>query len=433
MFGASAAIVAIAVLAVHAALNARGPFSGQSPAATAVALQNFLIIRAAPLYLVAILIGQRNEVEQSLRESEGRFRNVANSAPVVIWMTGPDTLCTFVNQTYLNFTGRTVERELGNGWTECIHSDDLKHCLDVYRSAFDLHNEFEMEYRVRRNDGEYRWLFAKGVPRRALNGDFLGYIGTAIDITDRKRVEEANRHLAHAQRLTILGEFTAMIAHEVNQPLAAIMSNTETIMNLLDFEQPPMKEIREILSDIRQDDLRANETIRRVRSLLQKREMHMEPFDLNQITSDVLRIITADATRRHVQIRRDFEQGLPLAFGDPAYLQQVLLNLISNGIDAMKDTSESIRQLTVQTKHDHNNTIEVSVTDCGCGIPSEKLPQIFDSFFTTKEEGMGLGLSIARSIIEAHHGRIWAENNSNGGATFHFAVRMLDDSKNLKH
>ena len=290
-----------------------------------------------------------------------------------------------------------------------------------------------MEYRVRRNDGEYRWLFAKGVPRHAVNGDFLGYIGTAIDITDRKRVEEANRHLAHAQRLTILGEFTAMIAHEVNQPLAAIMSNTETIMNLLEFEQPPMKEIREILSDIRQDDLRANETIRRVRSLLQKREMHMEPFDLNQITSDVLRIITADATRRHVQIRRDFEQGLPLAFGDPAYLQQVLLNLISNGIDAMKDTSESIRQLTVQTKHDHNNTIEVSVTDCGCGIPSEKLPQIFDSFFTTKEEGMGLGLSIARSIIEAHHGRIWAENNSNGGATFHFAVRMLDDSKNLKH
>jgi PAS domain S-box-containing protein len=425
MAGASGAIVIIAIIAVQAALDARGPFAGLSPADTAFALQNFLLLRAAPLYLVAILVDQKGSIQRSLRESEERFRNMANAAPVLIWMTDQNKADTFFNQVWLDFTGRTMQQELNNGWKESVHQDDLQHYLEVFYASFDLRLQFEVEYRMRRNDGEYRWLLDKGVPRYAPNGDFVGYIGTSVDITDRKRVEEANRNLAHSQRLTILGEFTAMIAHEINQPLTAIMSNTETVMQLLENKNSSMKEIREILDDIRNDDLRATETISGIRSLLRKREMQMGPVDVNQITSDVLRLVTADAIRRRVQIRRDFEQNLPLAIGDSAYLQHVLLNLISNGIEAMKDNSESGRQLTVETKHDRNNGIEVCVRDCGCGIAPDKLPQIFNSFFTTKDGGMGLGLSISRSIIEAHKGHIWVENNATGGAAFHFTVKAF--------
>ncbi len=429
MFGASGAITVIAFLSVQAALDGRGPFAGQSPSATAFALQNFLLLRAAPLYLVAILVEQKNDAERSLRESEERFRHMANAAPVLIWMSGPDKLCTFFNQVWLDFTGRTLEHELGNGWIDNVHPDDVQHCLRMYHSAFDSRTQFEVEYRMRRKDGEYRWLMDTGLPRYSLSSEFIGYIGSAVDITERKRVEEANRNLEHAQRLTILGEFSAMIAHEVTQPLTAIMNNTEAAMRILNSENPSMDVIREILEDIRSDDSRAHETIREIRSLLRKRDIHLEPLDLNQMASDVLRLVNADALRRHVQIRKQFTQDLPLAFGDAAHLQHVLLNLISNGLDAMQESPESARQLTIQTKQDQNNNIEVCVADCGCGIAPNKLPLVFDSFFSTKDQGMGLGLSIARSIVEAHHGRIWAENNSTGGTTFHFTVKAFNHPK----
>jgi PAS domain S-box-containing protein len=429
MLGASGAILIMAIIAVQAVLNAQGPFARESIHGTALALQNFLIIRAAPLYVVASLIEQRKSTENSLRESEQRFRNVANIAPVLIWMTDPHRFFNFFNQVWLDFTGRTLEKEIGNRWIENIHQEDLQHWSEVFLSSFDKRIPFELEYRLRSHDGEYRWILDKGVPRYDPNGQFLGFIGSAVDITERKRIDEMNRTLFHAQRLTILGEFTAMIAHEVNQPLSAIMNNTEAVLNLLKRPNPPMDHIKEIMDDIRKDDVRASETIRRIRTLLKKREMHMEALDLNQITSEVLGIVDADALRRHVQIRKDFKQDLPLAFGDPAYLQHVLLNLISNGIDAMRDKSDGRRILMVQTKQDRNDAIEVCVTDSGCGIPSDKLPQIFNSFFTTKDDGMGLGLAIASSIIEAHRGRIWVENNVNGGTTFHFTVRPFTGEK----
>lgn len=429
MFGASGAITIIAILSVQAALNGRGPFAGQSPSATAFALQNFLLLRAAPLYLVAILVEQKNNAERSLRESEERFRDMANAAPVLMWMSGQDKLCTFFNQVWLNFTGRRMDQELGNGWTDNVHPDDLQHCLQSYHSSFEKRAQFEMEFRMRRNDGEYRWLMDIGLPRYDQRGNFIGYIGSAVDITERKRVEEASRNLEHAQRLTILGEFSAMIAHEVTQPLTAIMNNTEAALRMLNSANPKLDVIREILEDIRSDDRRAHETIREIRALLRKRDIHLEPLDLNQMASDVLRLVNADALRRHVEIRQQFSQDLPLAFGDSAYLQHVLLNLISNGLDAMLESPESKRQLTVQTKQVENNNIEVCVTDCGCGIAPNKLPQVFESFFTTKDQGMGLGLSIARSIVEAHHGRIWAENNSTGGTTFHFTVKAFNHPK----
>jgi len=228
--------------------------------------------------------------------------------------------------------------------------------------------------------------------------------------------------LAHASRLTMVGELTASIAHEISQPLGAILSNAETAEILLESKQPHLEDVRQILADIRKDDLRANEVIRRMRELLRKRELELKRIDLNAVTSDVLLLVDGETHRRGVEIEKQLADTLPVVRGDVIHLQQVLLNLILNGMEAMSESSESNRRLTMRTAYDGKSNVEVAVADSGPGIPSERLPLLFDSFFTTKPHGMGLGLAIVRSIVEAHGGRIWAENNSSGGACFRFTL-----------
>jgi C4-dicarboxylate-specific signal transduction histidine kinase len=228
--------------------------------------------------------------------------------------------------------------------------------------------------------------------------------------------------LAHASRLTLMGELTASITHEINQPLGAILSNAETASILLESRQPHLEEVQQILADIRKDGLRASEIIRRMRELLRKRDLELKLIDLNAVTSDVLRLVDGETRRRSVQIEKRFANTLPAVRGDVIHLQQVLLNLILNGMEAMSESAESNRRLTMHTAYDGKDNVEVAVEDAGPGIPSERLPRLFDSFFTTKPNGMGLGLSIVRSIVETHGGRIWAENNATGGACFRFTL-----------
>jgi signal transduction histidine kinase len=283
-----------------------------------------------------------------------------------------------------------------------------------------------MEYRLRRHDGEYRWVLDRGIPRYAAGGEFVGYVGTAIDLTDRRLAEEARQDLVHASRLAVLGEFTAMIAHELNQPLYAILVNADAMNALLELGNAPMEELRLIVEDIRRDDRRATEAIRRIRALVSKRGMEMHPLDMNETVSEVVRMATGDASRRRVQIDEEYCEQLPIVQGDIIHLQQVMLNLILNGMDAMKDSPIFERRLLVTTHCNGNGTVEVSVRDSGHGIPPENLPRVFDSFFTTKPNGIGIGLSMARSIIQLHAGRLWAENNKEGkGTTFRFTLPTI--------
>ncbi|HWN47975.1 MAG TPA: ATP-binding protein, partial [Steroidobacteraceae bacterium] len=243
------------------------------------------------------------------------------------------------------------------------------------------------------------------------------------DITDRKRAEHAHRQLAHTARLAAVGELTAMVAHEVNQPLCAILSNAEAAETLLSRENPPLDQIREIIVDIRNDDLRADEVIRGIRSLVGRRDIKILPADLNKTIAHVLRLVSGDAMYRRVRIMRSLDESLPLVAVDQAQIEHVLLNLIVNGMDAMHETPEVERELTVQTRMSGVDMVEVAVIDRGCGIPPERLSELFDSFFTTKADGMGVGLSIARWIVLAHGGRIWAANGAAGGAEFRFNLR----------
>jgi PAS domain S-box-containing protein len=421
MGGASAAVPVITFFAVRAALERRGMFVNDTPAQTAVALQDFLILRAVPVYLVAALVEQWEAVRRSLSESEARFRTVANATPMLLWTADLDGRTEFVNDGWRRFTGRSPEEEVGEGWKESLHPDDVDRCNSVFATAIVAQTPFECEYRLKRHDGVYRWMLDVGVPRHDPDGAFAGFVGSALDITDRKQTEEVSRSLAHIHRLALLGELTAAIAHEVRQPLSAIMMNASAAGRLLARTDPPIDELRTIMSEIAKDDRRANEVLVRIREFLQKREPPRNKLDVNNIVREVFRFVHGDAVRRRVDIAMQLAHDLPLVHGDSTQLQQVLLNLIINGMDAMDTLPPSERRLMLRTERD-NGDVKISVVDRGSGIDSDGLPRLFDAFFTTKGHGMGLGLSIAESIVRAHNGRIWAENNPERGATFHFSV-----------
>ena len=302
-----------------------------------------------------------------------------------------------------------------------MHPQDYKFSLERYCTAFEAREPFEIEYRLRRHDGEYCWVLDKGVPRYDADGEFAGYIGTAIDITAIKRAEETNRALARTHRLAVMGELTAVIAHEIRQPLSAISLDAQTAEMLANSEDPPLTELRDIVSDIRQNVVRADSVISGIRVFLGKSTAQADKVDLNAVASEVLWLLSGDAVRRGVRIRSDLGEDLPPVLGDHTQLQQVLLNLVLNGMEAMESVPEPERLLTLQTRR-NGDDVEVSVTDRGPGVSSDDVPKIFETFFTSKNGGMGMGLSIARSIVAAHKGRIWVEDNPRGGARFYFAM-----------
>jgi two-component system sensor kinase FixL len=515
-----------------------------------------------PAFGIAILedITESKLAEQSLRESEARFRLLADSAPVLIWMSGTDRRCTYFNLPWLQFTGRTLDQELGDGWAEGVHPEDLQRCLDIYVRAFDAREPFAMEYRLRRHDGEYRWIQDNGAPLFGADQNFIGYIGSCIDITERKQRNEllkreqaflrqvidiapnlifakdrqgrftlvnqavadiygttvdaligktdadfnrnpeevelfrrmdlevmetlqerfiaeehitdaagkghwmqtvkrpildkdgtanqvlgsatditARKHaelelaqqrneLAHLARVAVMGELTASLAHELNQPLTAILSNIQTALRLLSDPAPDMTEIREILGDVVSDDQRAGEIIRRLRSLLKKSELKFEALDLNSVILEVIGLIRSDALIKHVSVELRLTPDTPLVRGDRIQLQQLLLNLAINALDAMRDVTVSERRLGIVTTQNDGRSVQVAVQDSGKGIPADQLEKVFEPFFTDKPHGMGMGLAICRSIADVHGARIWATNNAGRGATFRVVLPINEDS-----
>jgi PAS domain S-box-containing protein len=355
-----------------------------------------------------------------------RFREVMDAAPVMIWASGQDKLCNWFNQPWLSFTGRTQTQELGNGWTEGVHRDDFDRCLKIYTSHFEDRKQFRMQYRLRRYDGAYRWIDDTGNPRYASDGTFVGYIGSCSDIHDYREAQaELNRHLlavAHLNRSADAAVLAASISHELNQPLAAILANTEAAELFLMANPPDLDQLKAILADIRRDDQRAADVISHMLGLMRKKEVRFQEIDLNDAVRIVREILTPHTVDMGILLSASQEgRALPVR-ADPIQLQQVVLSLALNGVDAMRSDVRRERRLLLQTALADASTVEVSVLDSGTGIPADKLENIFEPFFTTKQEGTGLGLPIARAIIESHGGRIWAENRHGGGAVFRFTL-----------
>jgi two-component system sensor kinase FixL len=284
-----------------------------------------------------------------------------------------------------------------------------------------------MEYRLRRWDGEYRSVLDRGVPRFAPDGAFLGYIGTATDITEVKRAESElqlqRREIAHVTRISTMGELAASLAHELNQPLTAILSNAQAAQRFLAAKPVDLQEVHEILKDIVQDNNRAGEVIRRMRTLAKKEELEFVSLEVTTVIRDVVALIHSDAILHNIGVFLDLNPALPFVRGNKVQLQQVLLNLLLNAFDAMKDCPAQDREIKVLAQVENRRMVRIAVCDHGTGLSAGKMDEIFQPFYTTKRDGLGMGLSISRSIIEAHGGHLWAENNADHpGATFSFTV-----------
>ena len=622
----------------------------------------------------ATLTRQLQASEAGLRESEERFRVVADSSPVLIWMSGLDKLCTFFNKVWLEFTGRTVEQEMGNGWAEGVHPDDFQSCLKTYVEAFDAREPFVMQYRLRRHDGEYRWISDTGVPRYDAQRNFAGYIGSCVDvteliskeealrdseermslaadaaglivwtwdvrrdevwlsdkdraffgfsqreklnadrvrsivhsedrqfvrqlvenslrtreeieaeyrvvlpdgkvrwvtrrgrvefdgngeptcergvlldITERKQAEEkfrlateaspsgivlvndrgrivlvnthveklfgyereelvgklvdvlvperfAGQHPAHREqflaaptaramgagrelfgrrkdgsefpveiglnpiqtpegtlvlaavvdisarklaeaealqhreevghlsRVAVMGEMAASIAHELNQPLSGIISNASAGQRFIDRGDVDLRELRELLADIVADGRRAGDVIRGLQSMVKKGSPTRQRLNLNELVMNVVRMIKPNAAHHSCEVQTLLDPDLPPIEADPIQLQQVLINLVINAFDAMRNTPLSRRKVVIATERNGDGVICMSVRDYGTGISEQARERLFDHFFTTKVEGLGMGLGIVRSIVESHGGTVAGENVDGGGARFHFTL-----------
>jgi PAS domain S-box-containing protein len=551
--GTSTALSIVSFLAIWSGSQGHGPFSGGTASEDTLSIQIFLIVLSIPLLFLSAVIEERAAGQIELGESESRFRTVADSAPVLIWMSGVNKLCTFFNRPWLEFTGRSMEQELGNGWAQGVHADDVQKCLEVYAEAFDARQPFVMKYRLRRNDGEYRWISDQGVARYDTQGNFAGYIGSCVDVTELINKEQALREfeervvlaaeaahlgvwemdtatneiwmsdaartlfqfdsetrldhaklqgrvhpedralrdsavkgaietrggyeieyrvllpdgtlrwmgargrcvtgergrgirligvsiditsrklaeaealrqreeLGHLSRVAAIGELTASIAHELNQPLSGIITNAAAGQRFIDRGNVDLEEIRDLLGDISADAHRAGDVIHGIRGMIKKEQTGRRRINLNDVVTNVAQMTRADALLHASELKTSLRANLPIVEADPVQIQQVLINLVVNAFDAMHETPESKRKVEITTEQSGEEAVRVSVRDYGVGISEETRSRLFEQFFTTKPDGLGMGLPIVRSIVEAHAGTMEAENAEGGGARFHFTL-----------
>lgn len=368
---------------------------------------------------------QLQELYSRLQHSEDRLRRVINTIPAYVWSTKPDGAVDFVNQRLSDSTGLTAEELSRSGWSSIVHEGELTGYVDAWHAALAAGEPTESEVRMRTAENDFRWMLVRNVPLRDASGKIVKWYGTGIDMEDRKRAEQqlrqAQADLAHVNRVATMGELTATLAHEVNQPIAAASINANVCLRLLRRDEPDIEEASKAASRMVGDVNRAAEIITRVRQFFRKGSELREPVDLNELIRGMVGILRNEVAQHSIGVRTELAAELPLVTADRVQLQQVLMNLMINGIDAMKDVNGQ-RQLTLISELSDDKLVLVSVRDTGPGLPADRADKVFTAFFTTKSHGTGMGLSISRSIIESHGGRLWAGTHPESGASFQFTL-----------
>jgi len=387
-------------------------------------------IVAAMGYELSNDMAQAARLAGRLEVSDKRLNLAADSADLGLWEW--DIAC---NEIWITEKGRSLfgfegsEKLDFDRFRSRLHPEDRESVLEAVETSLRTGAEYRSEYRVVLPNGQLRWIAGRGHVEFNGNGQPVRMRGASLDISKRKQAElEAARQrnqMAHLSRVTMLGELSGSIAHELNLPLSAILCNAQAAQRIIANGHADLAEVREILNDIVSEDKRAGEVIRHLRLWLKKGEVQQHSLRINEVVQDVLKLIRSDLVNQRVTADVELARNLPTITGDPVQLQQVLVNLVVNACDAMSNRTIPERRLLIRTGIQNRNgssAVTVSVTDRGSSITEEKMEQIFEPFFTTKPKGMGLGLSVCRTIIGAHRGKLWATNNADRGATFHFSL-----------
>jgi PAS domain S-box-containing protein len=374
---------------------------------------------------------ERARAEEKLRRSEGYLAEAQRLSHTGSWASRPamDEIRYFSEECYriLGFDPQAgVPRY--EAFFQRVHPDDQDKLRTAVETAGRDKAEFELDYRFVRPGGQIRDIHVLGHPVFRPSGDLVEFVGTVMDVTEQKKADEererlrqAQAELAHINRVTTMGELTVSLAHEVNQPIAAAITDANTSLRWLAGNPPNLEEAREAAMRVVKDNKRAAEIISRIRLLFKKGATERELVDLSEVIREMIVLLRNEASQHSISIRTDFAADSPRVMADRVQLQQVLMNLIMNSIDAMKRV-EGARELAIRSELTQDEEIQVSVSDTGVGLPQQQADQIFDAFFTTKVNGTGMGLRISRSIVESHGGRLWAAPNSHRGATFCFTL-----------
>jgi PAS domain S-box-containing protein len=387
-------------------------------------------------YAATYDIEDRKRAEDALRASEAELAQTQrqlqltiDSIPVMVSTFDADGTRNFVNRTWQTYTGHGQNQATGRGLNTSAyyHPDDLATFEAAWRTAQAKGEMMSVDVRTRRADGVYRWYTMRRAPQRDELGKVIKWYSVGIDVEDRKVAESAlhtaQTALAHASRVATLGEISATIAHEVNQPLGAIVANGQACLRFLQRETPDLNDVRGAIEWIVKDGNRAGDLIRRVRGLLKKADTYKLPLDVNEAINEVVALLHSEFNVKRVTLRLDLAPAIPQVIADRIQLQQVIINLVMNGIDAMQTVKDRPHALLIRSCINETGQVVVAVSDSGIGISGDISGHVFDAFFSTKPGGLGMGLSICRSIIEDHGGRLWpTENRKEPGATFQFAL-----------
>jgi PAS domain S-box-containing protein len=368
-----------------------------------------------------------SELERSnleIREREGQLRQLTEAIPQQIWRADADGSVEYCNGNLLEYVGRDTRDLLDDTLFHFLHPEDAAQFHESWNTARRVNEKFEVQARVRGANGTWRWFLIRSNPQLGANGEAVCWYGVHIDIEDQRRAQQellvAQDDLAHLSRTLSMAEMAASIAHELNQPLTALVSDAHACRRWLNGQ--PANVERAIASSERivRDSTRASEVVSRIRSLFNKTAYVRESTDLNNLIQELARVLRDEALRRDVSIRLRLSAEVPALDVDPVQIQQVLLNLAMNGMEAMKATA-GVRELEISSEMRRPNEVVVTVRDHGVGLAGHVKTKMFDPFFSTKPEGTGMGLAICRSIIDAHDGHIWADALESGAA-FHFSL-----------
>jgi PAS domain S-box-containing protein len=363
--------------------------------------------------------------QEALRESERSSRSAIDGIAGLFAILAPNGEPETVNCQLLNYFGRSFEELKKWGTTDAVHPEDLPLVLELNEKGLASGIPFNFELRLRRFDGEYRWFETRVVPFRDDSGHIARWYNLLTDIEDRARalvrLEEMRWNFAHMNRVSMMGELAASLSHEITQPIGSAQNNARAAMNFLDSSPPDLSEVREALGCVVGDTDRAADIIDRIRDHIKKTPPRKEHFDLNEAINEVIVLGRSAIIKNGVSVQTRLSEGLFPIHGDRVQLQQVVLNLILNAAEAMGSVEAKTRDLLISTEQ-HRTGVLVAVRDSGPGIDPAHLDRVFEAFYTTKSRGVGMGLSICRSIIDAHGGRLWAEANEPRGAVFQFTL-----------